>query len=91
MRVFGLGLVISGMGAAAAFLIVGGLWSPPWSTTSAVLFGLGLAYAGICGWRREEIVVSSPAKSASSAAELSQGGRRGNRNSAEKGVLASSL
>ena len=48
MRTIGLVLLMSGLASAAGLLLVGTCCAVPWSTGSAVLFGLGVAYAGLC-------------------------------------------
>jgi len=48
MRTFGLVMLVSGLASAAGLFIVGACCGVPWSTGSAVLFGLGVAYAGLC-------------------------------------------
>lgn len=48
MRTVGLMLLVSGLASAAVLFTLGECCVVPWSTGSAVLFGLGVAYAGLC-------------------------------------------
>ena len=48
MKTIGLVMLVSGLALATGFLIVGACCAAPWSTGSAVLFGLGVAYTGLC-------------------------------------------
>jgi len=49
MRTFGLVMLVSGLVSAAALPVLGACCQVPWSAGSALLFGLGVAYAGLCG------------------------------------------
>jgi phosphate/sulfate permease len=51
MRTVGLAMFVLGLVLAFVFLVIGVCCRVPWSTSSAVLFGFGVAYAGLCGVR----------------------------------------
>jgi len=51
MRNVGRFMIVTGLGVAVASLAMGLFVQVPWSAASAVLFGAGVAYAGLCGAR----------------------------------------
>jgi hypothetical protein len=50
VKTLSFGIVILGLVVSLAFLLTGAFFAVPWNTLCVVLFGLGVAYAGLCGW-----------------------------------------
>ncbi len=48
MKTVSLAVIILGLLVSLAFLIAGVVCSVPWNTGCVVLFGFGIAYAGVC-------------------------------------------
>lgn len=60
MRTIGLLMVVLGLVLAVVFLIIGLCFQVPFSTSSGVLFGFGVAYAGLCGARSARLPQAMP-------------------------------